>query len=103
MGAWLTYGLGSENEDLPAGIPLHAVAEEGIPFRRIAEAIGRRAGVPVESVSPETAAERYGFVGRFVGVDNPTSSAGTQELLGWSPTHPGLLEDLADGFYFARS
>jgi len=95
--------LAIENEDLPAGIPLHAVAEEGIPFRRIAEAIGRRAGVPVESVSPETAAERYGFVGRFVGVDNPTSSAGTQELLGWSPTHPGLLEDLADGFYFARS
>lgn len=95
--------LALEKEDLPAGIPLHAAAEEGIPFRRIADAIGRGAGVPVESVSAETAAERYGFVGAFIGIDNPTSSIRTRELLGWTPTHPGLLEDLEDGFYFTRA
>lgn len=63
-------------------------------------AIGRDAGVPVESVSPETASDRYGFVGRFVGVDNPTSSVRTQELLGWTPSRPGLLEDLSDLLLF---
>ncbi|WP_022882117.1 SDR family oxidoreductase [Gryllotalpicola ginsengisoli] len=94
--------LALEKEDLPAGIPLHVAAEEGIPFRRIAEAIARGAGVPIESVSQQTAAERYGFVGAFIGLDNPTSSAKTRELLGWQPTHSGLLEDLADGFYFTR-
>ncbi|MCL2516488.1 MAG: SDR family oxidoreductase [Microbacteriaceae bacterium] len=95
--------LALEKDDLPAGIPLHFAADEGIPFREIAEAIGRGAGVPVESVSAEVAAERYGFIGAFIGVDNPTSSAKTRELLSWTPSHPGLLEDLAlDGTYFTR-
>jgi nucleoside-diphosphate-sugar epimerase len=94
--------LALEKEDLPSGIPLHAAAEEGIPFRHIAEAIGRGAGVPVGSVTPEFAAERYGFVGNFIGVDNPTSSAKTRDLLGWTPTHPGLIDDLDAGFYFTR-
>jgi nucleoside-diphosphate-sugar epimerase len=94
--------LALEKENLPAGIPLHVAAEEGIPFQRIAEAISRGTGVPVESVTQEVAAERYGFVGAFIGLDNPTSSAKTQELLGWTPTHQGLLEDLDEGFYFAR-
>jgi nucleoside-diphosphate-sugar epimerase len=94
--------LALEKEDLPAGIPLHFAADEGIPFRQIAEAIGRGAGVPVESVEQQVAAERYGFVGAFIGLDNPTSSAKTRELLEWQPTHPGLLEDLAEGFYFRR-
>ena len=94
--------LALEKDDLPAGIPLHFAADEGIPFREIAAAIGRGVGVPVESVAQEVAAERYGFVGAFIGLDNPTSSARTRELLGCQPTHPGLLEDLAEGFYFTR-
>jgi nucleoside-diphosphate-sugar epimerase len=94
--------LALEKDDAPAGIPLHFAADEGIPFREIAEAIGRGAGVPVTSVSREYAAGHYGFVGGFIGIDNPTSSEKTRELFDWTPTHPGLLEDLADGFYFAR-
>jgi nucleoside-diphosphate-sugar epimerase len=94
--------LALEKEDLPAGIPLHFAADEGIPFKQIADAIGRGVGVPVESVPQEVAAERYGFVGAFIGIDNPTSSAKTRELVGWQPTHNGLLEDLAEGFYFTR-
>ena len=94
--------LALEKDDLPAGIPLHFAAEEGIPFRRIAEAIGRGAGLPVESITAEAAAERYGFVGSVIGVDNPTSSERTRDLLDWTPTHPGLIEDLNEGFYFAR-
>lgn len=91
-----------EKEDLPAGIPLHFAAEEGIPFRQIADAIGRGAGVPVESVTADVAAERYGFVGGFIGLDNPTSSVKTRALLGWTPTHQTLGEDLDEGFYFTR-
>jgi nucleoside-diphosphate-sugar epimerase len=94
--------LALERDDLPAGIPLHVAAEAGVPFRRIAEAIGRGAGVPVENVTEEFASEHYGFVGAFIGLDNPTSSAKTRELLAWTPTHPTLLEDLEEGFYFNR-
>lgn len=94
--------LALEKDDLPAGIPLHVAAEEGIPFRQIADAVGRGAGVPVESVTAEVAAERYGLVGSVIGADNPTSSAKTRELLGWTPTHPGLIDDLDAGFYFTR-
>ncbi|GAA4191586.1 SDR family oxidoreductase [Gryllotalpicola kribbensis] len=94
--------LALEKEDLPAGIPLHFAADEGIPFRQIAEAIGRGVGVPVAPVPQDEAAARYGFVGAFIGIDNPTSSAKTRELLKWEPSHNGLLEDLAEGFYFTR-
>lgn len=94
--------LALEAEGLPAGIPLHFAADEGIPFRQIAEAIGRGLGVPVGPVEPEDAVARYGFVAAFIGIDNPTSSAKTRELLKWEPTHNGLLDDLAEGFYFRR-
>ncbi|HET7017531.1 MAG TPA: SDR family oxidoreductase [Streptosporangiaceae bacterium] len=87
-------------EDAPAGSRLHAVGDEGIAFREIAEAIGRQLEVPVTSIDPENAAAHFGFLGSLVSLDNPTSSALTQELLGWRPTHPGLLEDLAEGHYF---
>lgn len=89
-----------EKDDLPAGTPLHAASDQGIPFRRIAEAIGRGVGVPVRSVTAEEAASSYGPVGGFIGVDNPTSSDWTQDLLGWRPTHNGLMKDLEEGFYF---
>ena len=89
-------------ESAPAGSRLHAVAEEGIPFREIAEAIGRQLGVPAVSVPPEEAAGYFGSLALFAGVDNPASSALTRQLLGWQPEHPGLLDDLAQGHYFQQ-
>jgi nucleoside-diphosphate-sugar epimerase len=78
-----------------AGARYHAVAEEGVPLREIADAIGRGLKVPVVAMSPEEAAQHFGFLGYFVGVDCPASSAQTQERLGWRPTtQPGLIADL---------
>jgi len=88
-------------EDAPAGTRLHAVADEGIPFRDIAAAIGRGLGVPTASIAASQAAERFAFLGGFVGVDNPVSSEMTRKVLGWEPAHPGLIEDLAHGHYFS--
>lgn len=87
-------------ESAPPGTRLHGAAEEGISFRDIAQAIGDRLGVPVESVTAERALEELGFVGAIAALDNPTSSDRTRELLGWQPAHPGLLEDLKAGSYF---
>jgi nucleoside-diphosphate-sugar epimerase len=87
-------------ESAPAGTRLHAVGDEGIPFRRIAEAIGRGTGVPVRSVEQERAADYVGFLAQFVDIDNPTSSTRTRELLGWEPTRAGLLAELDQGHYF---
>jgi nucleoside-diphosphate-sugar epimerase len=89
-------------EGAPAGSRLHAVADEGIPFRDIAAAIGRGAGVPVASVSASEAGERFAFLGAFVGVDNPASSEVTRKVLGWEPAYPGLIEDLEHGHYFGQ-
>ena len=82
-------------EQAPAGSVLHAVGDEGVPIREVAEVVGRRLGLPVTSV----AAEELGFLGGLLGLDQPASSAKTQELLGWRPVHPGLLEDLEKGYY----
>jgi nucleoside-diphosphate-sugar epimerase len=87
-------------ESAPAGTRLHAVGDEGIAFREIAETIGRRLDVPVTSIPAEDAEAHFSFLTRFVQLDNPTSSAWTQQLLDWHPTHPGLIEDLAEGHYF---
>ncbi|MGB6985773.1 MAG: SDR family oxidoreductase [Candidatus Aquilonibacter sp.] len=83
-----------------AGANFHAVAEEGIPFREIAEAIGRRLGVPVVSMTPEEAAEHFGWFVRFAAIDAPALSAKTRAELGWKPVQPGLLADLDHGAYF---
>lgn len=88
-------------EQAPAGTRLHAADDEGVPFREIAEAIGRNLGVPTVSVAPEEA-DQFGFLARFVGVDNPTSSAITRELLGWNPTHLALIADIDEGHYFKQ-
>ncbi len=89
-------------EAAPAGSRLHAAADEGVPFRAIAEAIGRGLKVPTKSIPAAQATEILGgFLGMIVQLDNPTSSARTRELLGWQPTHPGLLADIAEGHYFA--
>ena len=77
-----------------AGARYNAVAEEGVPLREIAEAIGRGLKVPVVAKSPEEAAEHFGWLGMFVGADAPTSSALTQERLGWRPTGARLISDL---------
>ena len=87
-------------ESAPAGSRLHAVGDEGVPFREIAENIGRHLGVPAVSIVPEDAAGHFGFLGPLVALDAPVSSALTQELLSWKPTHPGLIEDLDEGHYF---
>lgn len=84
----------------PAGAILHVVAEEGVPARAIAEAIGRGLDLPVTSIDPDDAAAHFGWIASFFALDLPTSSALTQELLGWTPTGPTLLEDLDAGSYF---
>jgi nucleoside-diphosphate-sugar epimerase len=88
-------------EGAPAGTRLHAVQDEGVPMREIAEAIGRNLGVPAQSIPPEEADAQFSFLARFVGLDNPTSGERTRELLKWEPTHPGLIADLDEGHYFA--
>jgi nucleoside-diphosphate-sugar epimerase len=82
---------------------VHAVGEEGIAARAIAEAIGRGAGVPVASIAPQDAEAHFGWIGRFFALDIPASSALTQERFDWRPTGPTLLEDLAAGHYFERA
>jgi len=84
----------------PAGSIVHAVAEEGVPIRTVAEVIGRHLEVPVVPVPPEQAAEHFGWLGMFLAMDAPSSNALTRELLGWGPTGPGLVEDLEQGHYF---
>jgi nucleoside-diphosphate-sugar epimerase len=87
-------------ESAPAGSRLHGVAEEGVPFREFAEAIGRHLGVPAVSIEPEDAAAHFGFLSMFAGADNPTSSMATRQRLGWEPRHAGLIADLGNGHYF---
>jgi nucleoside-diphosphate-sugar epimerase len=86
-------------EKAPAGSLLHAVAEQGVPTRRIAEAIGRLLDVPVTSIAAANAPAHFGWIGGFFGLDIPASSTRTRELLGWTPTGPTLLDDLNAGAY----
>jgi nucleoside-diphosphate-sugar epimerase len=87
-------------ESAPAGSRLHGVAEEGVPFRELAEAIGRHLGLPTASIAPQDAAGHFGFLGMFAAADNPASSALTRQRLGWAPTGPGLIADVDEGHYF---
>ena len=84
-----------------AGAKYHGVADEGMPFRDIAGVIGRRLNVPVVARSPQEAADHFGWLAHFVGIDCPASSAQTQGRLGWRPTQPGLIPDLDHPHYFA--
>jgi nucleoside-diphosphate-sugar epimerase len=86
-------------EHAPGGSVLHAVGEEGIAMRDIAEAISHRFELPATAIAPEEADERFGFLARFVGLDMAASSAITRELLGWEPTGPTLIEDIGAGAY----
>ncbi|HTB57838.1 MAG TPA: SDR family oxidoreductase [Polyangia bacterium] len=87
-------------EKAPAGSAVHGVADEGVPTRTIAEIIGRKLALPVASIPPEAAGAHFGWLGRFFAMDQPASSALTRERMGWTPTHPGLVEDLEAGHYF---
>jgi nucleoside-diphosphate-sugar epimerase len=87
-------------EQAPAGTVLHAVAEEGVPTREIAEVIGRQLELPVVSIDADQAADHFGWIAAFFGLDVPASSALTRERFGWQPTHPGLIDDLEAGHYF---
>ena len=86
------YRLALEKRE--AGARYHAVDEEGVPAREIAEVIGRGLKVPVTALPPEKAAGHFGWLAAFIGLDMPASSASTRERLGWSPTGPGLISDL---------
>ncbi|MGI4887395.1 MAG: SDR family oxidoreductase [Janthinobacterium lividum] len=83
-----------------AGARYHGVADEGVPMRDIAAIIGRHLSLPVVSKSPEEAADHFGWMARFVGMDLSASGALTQQRLGWHPGHPSLLSDLEQGSYF---
>ena len=87
-------------EKATPGARFHAVAEEGIAFRDIADVIGRRLNLPVIAKSLEEAANHFGWFAAFAGIDCPASSKLTQERLGWRPTRPTLLTDLERGSYF---
>ncbi|MCW2930469.1 MAG: oxidoreductase [Actinomycetia bacterium] len=85
----------------PAGARLHAVAEEGVSTRDIAEAIGRAFSLPVASIAPDDIQGHFGWIGMFFGMDIAATSTVTQELLGWSPDGPTLIEDIDAGAYSA--
>jgi nucleoside-diphosphate-sugar epimerase len=89
-------------ESAPAGSVLHAVGDEGVPFREIAEAIGRHLGVPAVSLAPADAVDQFGHLGHFVALDSPATAVITQELLGWEPTGPSLIEDLDQDHYYRQ-
>ena len=84
-------------EQAPAGAVLNAVGDEGVPVREIAEAIGRHLNLPARSLPAE---EFGGMLVPLLSTDMPASSTITQDLLGWQPTHPGLIEDIEQGHYF---
>ena len=87
-------------ESAPGGSVLHAIADEGVTFREIAEAIGTRLGVPTVSVAASASVEHFAHLGHFVGLDSPASAAVTRQLLGWVPTGPTLLDDLTQDHYY---
>jgi hypothetical protein len=84
----------------PRELSIHAIAEEGVPFRVIAEVIGRRLNVPVVSKTPEEAAGHFGWFALFAAADVPASSAVTRGRLGWQPRQPGLIPDIDRPSYF---
>lgn len=89
-------------EKKKGGVRYHAVADQGVPFRDIAAAIGRHLGVPVVSKTPEEAGEHFGWFAHFAQMDNHVSSEQTRRQLDWLPEQIGLIEDLDQGHYFGK-
>src|SRR6516162_10410989 len=92
------YRLALENA--PAGTRWHAAGDEGIPTREIAQSIGDHLGLPTASIPGDRLEAHFGFLARVNILDNPTSTLATRRILGWEPTHPGLIADFANGDYF---
>jgi len=92
------YRLALENA--PAGTRWHAAGDEGIPTREIAQSIGDHPGLPTASIPGDRLEAHFGFLARVIILDNPTSTLTTRRILGWEPTHPGLIADFANGDYF---
>jgi nucleoside-diphosphate-sugar epimerase len=92
------YRLALENG--PAGRRWHAVGDEGIPVREIAQSIGHHLGVPTASIPADRLEDHFGFLAMVIVLDNPTSTVATRQILGWEPTHPGLIADFDNGDYF---
>jgi nucleoside-diphosphate-sugar epimerase len=90
-------------EQAPPGSVYHAVGDEGVPTRTIAEVIGRHLDIPVVSIATEDAGAHFGWIATFWGIDVPTSNRLTRERLNWEPTGPGLIEDLEQGHYFGTA
>jgi nucleoside-diphosphate-sugar epimerase len=100
----ISLGLATAaSKDIGAGFRLHAVAEEGVPTRQIAEAIGQAFDLPVTSIDTADVSDHFGWIGTFFGMEMSAQSAATQELLGWRPTGPTLIDDLANGAYSERT
>ena len=88
-------------ENAAPGTRLHAVAEEGVPMRSIAETIGAGLGIPVRSISQDEAPAHFEWIAPFVVIDGPASSAITRDAFGWSPKQPDLLTDMKENGYFS--
>jgi nucleoside-diphosphate-sugar epimerase len=88
-------------EKAPAGSTLHGVGDTGIPRKVIAETIATQLGIEAKSITADEAPQYLGFLATFAGLDNPTSNDKTRQLLDWQPTHPGWIEDVQTGHYFA--
>jgi nucleoside-diphosphate-sugar epimerase len=88
-------------EKAPAGSTFHGVGDTGIPRNVIAETIAGKLGIEARSITDEEAPQYLGFLAAFAGLDNPTSNDKTRRVLGWEPTHPGWIEDVKTGHYFA--
>lgn len=100
LDAALLYRLALEHA--PAGTRLHSVGDEAVPVREIAERIGEHLNLPVTSVPVAQAVDHFGWFGPVLAMDQPASSAVTQKLMDWRPTHPGLLADIDAGHYFTH-
>jgi len=88
-------------EKAPAGSNFHGVGDNGISRKVIAETIAGKLGIEAKSIADEEAPHYLGFLASFAGLDNPTSNDKTREVLGWQPSHPGWVEDVQNGHYFA--
>jgi nucleoside-diphosphate-sugar epimerase len=87
-------------EAAPAGTRLNAIDDVGVPFRDIAEVIGKHLDLPVVSLSGEEAQGHFGLFALFASIDDPASSELTRQQFGWRPGQPGLIADLDEGHYF---
>jgi nucleoside-diphosphate-sugar epimerase len=90
-------------EQAPAGTLLNAVADEGVPFRDIAEVIATHLRVPAKSIASQDAPGQFGTLAAFAAFDVPASSAITRQRFGWKPVQPGLIADLDEGHYFTEN